>query len=96
MSGDDWTGRDVTGEDAVEHTGDVFPVLVPCLRECCGGKYESLSCVGESEKVETVGGGWCAPVAKRGSQSGLLEDGTGSVLVACVVACAVFVVFEAS
>lgn len=68
----------------------MFPVLVPG----CEGKYESRSCVGDSEAVEQIGSeGWWTPLAKRGNQRGLLDDGTGSELGACVILAVVFVVF---
>lgn len=71
----------------------MFPVLVPWSKLRCGGKYESSSRMGDSEAVESmVGGGWWAPVATRGSQRGLLDEGTGSDMTACVVVVFVVVV----
>ena len=72
-------GAVCVGEDGVDQTGDVFAVLVPCERPRWGGKYESYSCMGDSDAVENiVSGCWCAPKARRGSQSGRIDDGTGS------------------
>ena len=75
----DWE-RDCIGEDTGEQTGDVFPVLVPRVAPYCGGKYESRSCMGDSDVVveSMFAGGWWTPVVSRGSQSGCLDDGTGS------------------